>query len=168
MDCSNSGNHGRFGNNNNNEVKTMNIKKELPFIITILVLACGFVWLGYVYYKSIPQPTWTINKVQMVTESSTPGGEIIWMLDICRYTDKEYVMVNYLRNSGSGDAVFVARNDDLNIKKGECKHLLQKGNLPLNTALGDSVVFVRLTVRDTPSELHPPVEAVSNTLIIKE
>lgn len=142
-------------------------KKELPYQIAIATLAFGVLWLGYVYVKNLPKSTWRINNVKMYTISVSPGEEIVWTLDICRYTDKEYILTNFLRNSETGDAILINRTDTLEIKKGECKSVLQKGKIPTHSATGESRVFVRLTVRDTPDKLYPPVEGISDSLIIE-
>lgn len=142
----------------------MKIKHYFFAIIFILLGTCLI--LVYGFYKRIPRKTWVINNVQMLSSNIHPGSEIAWTVDVCRYTNKEYIAVNYVLNTESNDAVLVTRRNDLDISKGECKELIQTGIIPLHASPGESKLFIRLTTRDTPSELFPPVEATSQTFNI--
>jgi hypothetical protein len=142
-------------------------RQNFPLYIAVLALALGFAWLAYIFNARQPKKTWTINSVTVLNTETTISGKISWEVNLCRYTDKEYVQVNYIKNEATGDAVLVNRIDDLKIKKGECKVLTQESIIPFHTGTGESQLFTRLTTRDSASQLYPPVEGISKPFIIK-
>src|SRR6476620_8531714 len=109
--------------------------------ILMLVVVC----YCFIFYKNPPKKTWEISQVRVLTTEAKPGTELTWVIDLCRFTQKEYVAVNYLRNIATGDAVLINRVDDLKISQGECKSLEQKGSVPFHAGEGESQIFMRLT-----------------------